>query len=103
MRLAAASMRVRSSLCTESAARKAEAPRAARGVFLPLYLCRLDLLLYHRQLAVGNQPLPWTAIKHHIGAVRSLKDSDNGPTATFREITVFPNYANANAHLKAVR
>ena len=72
-------------------------------MFLPLCLCCLGLLLYQRQIAVDDQPMPWMVIKLHIGAIRCLKDSDNDPTAAFREITVFADCANAIAHLKAVR
>jgi len=81
------------------------APGALRRIrmVLPLCLCRLDRPLYGDEIAMGDEPMAWTAIKPHIGAVRSLKDSDNGSTATFREITVFVEDANAIAHLKAVR
>ena len=72
-------------------------------VVLLLCLCCLDRLLDEREIAVGDQPMPWTAIKLHIRAVRSRKDSDNGSLGAFGKITVFADRANAIAHLKAVR
>jgi hypothetical protein len=66
-------------------------------------LCCLGCLLYERQIAVGEEAMPWMAIKLHIGAVRSLKDSDNGSTAAFGEITVFAERANTIPDMHAVR
>jgi hypothetical protein len=39
----------------------------------------------------------------HIRALGSRKDSGNGSTAAFEEITVFVDRANAFAHLKVLR
>jgi hypothetical protein len=68
-----------------------------------LYLCRLDCPLDEREIAIGDEPTPWMAIKLYIRAVGSRKDTGNDPGAAFAEITVFADCANAIAHLKAVR
>jgi hypothetical protein len=52
---------------------------------------------------VGDEAMPWIAIKLHIRALGSRKDSGNPSTAAFEEITVFVDRANAIAHLKVLR
>jgi hypothetical protein len=56
-----------------------------------------------REIAVGEEAMPWMAIKLHIRAVRGLKDSDNGSIASFGEITMFAERANAITQMNAVR
>jgi hypothetical protein len=76
-------------------------PRSARGAIL--VLSRLNRLFDDREITVGDEPMPWIAIKLHIRAVRSVKDSDNGSTAAFGEITLLVDYANAIADVKVLR
>jgi len=52
---------------------------------------------------VDDEAMSWIVIKLHIGAVRSLKDSDNGSAAVSGESTVPADRANAIVHLKVLR